>query len=435
MTSEEIDAMAKKLKDLLYPPIVWFVESGERPVAFMLGMPDFNQVLIRMGGRLFPFGWLKFLLGRKKVDRVRLMAFGVLPEYRRKGLDAVCYFEGYKAAMAAGFKDGRVLLDPRGQPRPPEADRGLRGEALPALPARRQDRAVGFLTDPPGDRPGEAADREREDEAREDVDDVVVPAGDRGQDEAGRERKEGEERLPRPPGRLDEDRDRHHRVPRREAVPPARLETIEGVVDRLRDRPAGKGTVVRHREAGSDRRHDEVAGVADVEDEEHPEDVGGEARAGALLPEVVFPEKRSEDDGVEVVEGVADGEDLEGRRPQERLEEPRRVVAAEEEPVRRDEEGVQVDRADGEDERAEVVEDEEEREDRPEVGDARQEGPRGGAPAPDRGEDEREDERRRDLRERGGRRGRDAPGQARDEEEGRGPARQEVGECEAHAAL
>ncbi|MDX9734533.1 MAG: N-acetyltransferase [Thermoanaerobaculia bacterium] len=104
MTSEEIDAMAKKLKDLLYPPIVWFVEAGEKPVAFMLGMPDFNQVLIRMGGRLLPFGWLRFLLGRKKVDRVRLMAFGVLPEYRRKGLDAVCYFEGYKAAMAAGFR-------------------------------------------------------------------------------------------------------------------------------------------------------------------------------------------------------------------------------------------------------------------------------------------------------------------------------------------
>lgn len=104
MTSEELDAMAKKLKDLVYPPIVWFVEKGNEPVAFMLGMPDFNQVLIRMGGRLFPFGWLKFLLGKKKVDRVRLLAFGVLPEYRRKGLDAVCYFEGYRAAMAAGFK-------------------------------------------------------------------------------------------------------------------------------------------------------------------------------------------------------------------------------------------------------------------------------------------------------------------------------------------
>jgi ribosomal protein S18 acetylase RimI-like enzyme len=104
MTSEELDAMAKKLKDLIYPPIVWFVEAGDKPVAFMLGMPDFNQVLIRMGGRLFPFGWLKFLLGKKKVDRIRLLAFGVLPQYRRKGLDAVCYFEGYKRAIAGGFK-------------------------------------------------------------------------------------------------------------------------------------------------------------------------------------------------------------------------------------------------------------------------------------------------------------------------------------------
>lgn len=104
MTSEELDAMAKKLKDLVYPPIVWFVEKGGEPVAFMLGMPDFNQVLIRMGGRLLPFGWLKFLLGKKKVDRIRLLAFGVLPEYRRKGLDAVCYFEGYKRAIAGGFK-------------------------------------------------------------------------------------------------------------------------------------------------------------------------------------------------------------------------------------------------------------------------------------------------------------------------------------------
>ncbi len=104
MTSEEIDAMAKKLKDLLDPTIVWFAEEGDKPVAFMLGMPDFNQVLIGMGGRLLPFGWLKFLLGKKKVDRVRLMAFGVLPEYRRKGLDAVCYFEGYRAAMAKGYR-------------------------------------------------------------------------------------------------------------------------------------------------------------------------------------------------------------------------------------------------------------------------------------------------------------------------------------------
>ncbi len=101
MTAGEIDAMAKKLKPILYPPYIWFAELGGKPAAFMLGLPDFNQVLRKMGGSLFPFGWLTFLREKKKIDQVRLMAFGVLPEFRKRGIDAVLYYlamqEGVKA--------------------------------------------------------------------------------------------------------------------------------------------------------------------------------------------------------------------------------------------------------------------------------------------------------------------------------------------------
>ena len=44
-----------------------------------------------MGGRLLPFGWLKFLMGRGKIDRVRVFALGVKPEYRHLGVDAALY--------------------------------------------------------------------------------------------------------------------------------------------------------------------------------------------------------------------------------------------------------------------------------------------------------------------------------------------------------
>ncbi len=104
MTSEEIDAMAKKLKPILYPPYVWFAEVDGTPAAFLLGIPDFNQVLIKLGGSLFPFGWLKFLRERKKIDRVRCMAFGVLPEYRKKGLDAILYHVSMNEGIKAGAK-------------------------------------------------------------------------------------------------------------------------------------------------------------------------------------------------------------------------------------------------------------------------------------------------------------------------------------------
>ena len=104
MTSEEIDAMAKKLKPILYPPYVWFAEVDGTPAAFLLGIPDFNQVLIKLGGSLFPFGWLKFLRERKRIDRVRCMAFGVLPEYRKKGLDAILYHVSMNEGIKAGAK-------------------------------------------------------------------------------------------------------------------------------------------------------------------------------------------------------------------------------------------------------------------------------------------------------------------------------------------
>lgn len=104
MTSDEIDAMAKKLKPLLYPPYVWFAEMDGKPAAFMLGMPDFNQVLRKLGGSLLPFGWLKFLLEKRKIDQVRLMAFGVLPEFRKRGIDAVLYYLSMQEGVKAGAK-------------------------------------------------------------------------------------------------------------------------------------------------------------------------------------------------------------------------------------------------------------------------------------------------------------------------------------------
>jgi GNAT superfamily N-acetyltransferase len=104
MTSEEIDAMAKKLKPIIYPPYILFAELDGKPAAFHLALPDFNQVLHKMGGSLFPLGWLRFLTGRKKIDRCRTMALGVLPEFRKRGIDAVLYYEAMKAGIEKGDK-------------------------------------------------------------------------------------------------------------------------------------------------------------------------------------------------------------------------------------------------------------------------------------------------------------------------------------------
>ena len=75
-----------------------------KPAAFMLGLPDFNQVLKELGGSLLPFGWLKFFLLKRKIDQVRLMAFGVVPEFRKRGIDAVLYYLSMQEGVKAGAR-------------------------------------------------------------------------------------------------------------------------------------------------------------------------------------------------------------------------------------------------------------------------------------------------------------------------------------------
>jgi hypothetical protein len=104
MTSEELDAMAKKLKPLVYPPYIWFAEMDGTPAAVHVALPDYNQVLIMLGGSLLPFGWLTFLLGKKSIDRCRTLALGVLPRFRKKGIDAVLFYKAMQEGIKIGVK-------------------------------------------------------------------------------------------------------------------------------------------------------------------------------------------------------------------------------------------------------------------------------------------------------------------------------------------
>src|SRR3546814_15527840 len=62
--------MARDLRLLIDPRLVWFVELDGEPVAFGVCLPNVNEAIRDLGGRLLPFGWAK-LLWRLKVRRPR----------------------------------------------------------------------------------------------------------------------------------------------------------------------------------------------------------------------------------------------------------------------------------------------------------------------------------------------------------------------------
>jgi GNAT superfamily N-acetyltransferase len=107
MTDDEIGHMAKELKPVVDPRLTLIAEDVEgRPVGFALALPDFNQVLKHLNGRLFPFGVLRALWLRRKVDRLRVLTLGVRPEYRGRGLDALFYLGIFRGGNSQGIAKG-----------------------------------------------------------------------------------------------------------------------------------------------------------------------------------------------------------------------------------------------------------------------------------------------------------------------------------------
>jgi GNAT superfamily N-acetyltransferase len=72
-------------------------DTGE-VVGMAITVPDINQVLAKMKGRLLPLGWWYFLRKGTIMDRVRVGFLGVKPEYQHTGVAAKLYVEHFDAA-------------------------------------------------------------------------------------------------------------------------------------------------------------------------------------------------------------------------------------------------------------------------------------------------------------------------------------------------
>jgi GNAT superfamily N-acetyltransferase len=84
--------------------LIFFAEIDGKPVAFILALPDLNMALKKINGRLLPFGLIKLLLAKRKIDTLRVLTMGVIKEYRNLGIDILLYNTGFKSAKKNGYK-------------------------------------------------------------------------------------------------------------------------------------------------------------------------------------------------------------------------------------------------------------------------------------------------------------------------------------------
>ncbi len=104
LSPDEFDFIANDFKQIVDEDLVLIAEFRGKPVGFMLAMPNYNEVFKKIkNGRLFPFGWLTFLLNRKKIKGIRVITLGIKHEYQPYGLGSVFYTEIIQRGLAKGY--------------------------------------------------------------------------------------------------------------------------------------------------------------------------------------------------------------------------------------------------------------------------------------------------------------------------------------------
>lgn len=121
MLRDEFLAQARDLKKVANPAGLHIGEAKGQPIAFAVALPDVNVATKACNGRLFPFGWWKFLSALKKTRVLRVLTLGVVPEYRRAGIDMLMMHRVMTDGESVGFhaseaswilEDNRDMLGP-----------------------------------------------------------------------------------------------------------------------------------------------------------------------------------------------------------------------------------------------------------------------------------------------------------------------------------
>ncbi len=110
LTRETVYKMVDQLKRVVIPESVLIASVEGKPASFIVSIPDLNEVSKTTGGRMRWWQIPRLFLLKRHVKRLRNLVFGTLPEYRKKGLEALVFVRGIqmtkKAAPSLDYLEG-----------------------------------------------------------------------------------------------------------------------------------------------------------------------------------------------------------------------------------------------------------------------------------------------------------------------------------------
>ena len=102
-TEQQIREEFESLKSLIDPELILIARIDGEPVGFVAGIPDYNQVLIHLKGRLTPLAAVKYLHFRKRISRIRMFMQFVLPQYQNTFVTPTLYLDIFERFTKRGY--------------------------------------------------------------------------------------------------------------------------------------------------------------------------------------------------------------------------------------------------------------------------------------------------------------------------------------------
>ena len=99
MTEREFQHTVDTLIQFALPEFVYIAEKDDELMGTFVCLPDYNEVLKKLNGRLLPFGIIKLLYWRNKISGLRVPIMGVSEKYRNKGVDLAFYAKSFEVAL------------------------------------------------------------------------------------------------------------------------------------------------------------------------------------------------------------------------------------------------------------------------------------------------------------------------------------------------
>jgi GNAT superfamily N-acetyltransferase len=108
-SKDDLDAYAEELQLVFDRDWFMIAENAEgKTVGMAITIPDVNQVLKQMNGRLLPLGWWYYLTKKRRIDRCRVGFLGVKPAYQHTGVAAGLYAEHFNTSEITRVKWGEM---------------------------------------------------------------------------------------------------------------------------------------------------------------------------------------------------------------------------------------------------------------------------------------------------------------------------------------